>query len=532
MRLRTFAVWIGFAFLCTSPAAFAERYIVMMKAEAPVFAGRASFEGEIDGQVESRLHQINSYIVKIDRETDLARLRQNPDVETVEKDEILPYDLTVPLDLKGKETRVPNDTPVAGVPWGIAAIKAPAAWKNSRQGEGARILLIDSGIDKDHPFLKDNFEKGRDFTGESDGSDFSDIRGHGTHVAGIIAAKADVNGFSGVAPKAKILMARACFEKGCSTAAMIAAINWGVSQKVDAMNISISGISSTTAQNEAINRAFKAGIPVIASSGNWGSNRVFFPAALPTVIAVGAVEPTLQRATFSQYGPELALVAPGVDVYSTFVGSRGKVHSVKIETSKGMNAKFLASTFGGTREVRNALKGELIDCGEGDLSSDYPARVKGRIALINRGTNKFINKINLAIKAGAVAIVFVNDRPGLQEGRFGDNGTTLPVSIFMIEQRNALKVRERLRTGETVTATLQVGASGFQVLSGTSMAAPHVTGVVALLKAANKKLSAARVKQILMQTTAKPAGDNSKNEYGAGFLDAEKAVAAALGRAI
>ncbi|WP_413294363.1 S8 family serine peptidase [Bdellovibrio sp. HCB185ZH] len=517
--------------LSLAPTAEAARYIVMMKEEGALFTAHPSFEREIVGEVESSLHQIGTYIVKSDDPTDLERLKQNPDVVLVEEDQIIPYELEIPIYLDRSELvsgRGRADTPVAGVPWGIAAIKAPAAWENSRQGEGARVLLIDSGLDKTHPSLKENFEKGRDFTGESDGSDITDIRGHGTHVAGIIAAKQDVNGFTGVAPKAKILMARACFEKGCSTAAMVASINWGVAQKVDVINISISGISSSAAQDEAIKRADKAGVSVVASSGNWGSNRVFYPAALPTVIAVGAVDPSLLRATFSQYGPELSLVAPGVDVYSTFPASRGKVHSVRIETSSGISVKYLASTFGGTREVRNSLKGELVSVGEGDFMSDYDGKnVKGRFALIRRGKGKFMNKINNAIKAGASAIVFINNRPGLEVGRFTDKDKTLPIAIFMIEDKNSRLIEDRLARGETVMATLQATSSGFQVLSGTSMAAPHVTGVVALMKAANKKLKSPQIKKILMATATAPAADNQKNEYGRGLLNAEKAVQAA-----
>ena len=514
-----------------APQTFAARYIVMMKDEAPLFAGAPSFEREIDGEVESRLLQINSYIVQTDSEADLERLKQNPDVGYVEADQVIPYELEIPFYLDksgGKNPAV--ETPVAGVPWGVAAIHAQAAWPLARQGEGARVLLIDSGLDKNHPYLKDSFEKGRDFTGESDGSDITDIRGHGTHVAGIIAGKQDINGFSGVAPKAKLLMARACFEKGCSTAAIISSINWGILQKVDVMNISISGISSTTAQDEAIKRADKAGISVVASSGNWGSNRVFFPAALPTVVAVGAVDPSLMRATFSQYGPELSLVAPGVDVYSTFPLNRGKSHSILFDFVNGSSVKFLASTFGGTREVRGSLKGELVDCGEGDTPGDFANRnVKGRFALVRRGAGKFITKINNAINAGATAIIFVNNRPGLEVGRFTDEGKTLPIAIFMIEKKNAASIQERLSRGQKVTATLQAGTSGFQVMSGTSMAAPHVTGVVALMKAANKKLKSPEIKKILMKTASAPAGSNSKNEYGAGLLNAETAVKAAAG---
>ncbi|UYL08501.1 S8 family serine peptidase [Bdellovibrio sp. SKB1291214] len=513
------------------PQAFAARYIVMMKDQLPVFGNSPSFERDIDGTIESRLLQINSYIIHSDSEADFERLKQNPDVGYVEKDQIIPYQMEVPLYLdksKGKSPVV--EAPVAGIPWGVGAIHAQAAWPASEQGQGARVLLIDSGLDKNHPYLKDSFEKGRDFTGESDGSDITDIRGHGTHVAGIISGKQDVNGFSGVAPKAKILMARACFEKGCSTAAIVSAINWGVSQKVDVMNISISGISSTPAQDEAIKRADKAGVSVVASSGNWGSNRVFFPAALPTVIAVGAVDPRLVRATFSQYGPELSVVAPGVDVYSTFPLSRGKSYSVLFDFLNGSSVKFLASTFGGTREVRGSLKGELVDCGEGDTPGDFARKnIKGGFALVRRGSGKFMNKINNAIKAGAAAIIFVNNRPGLEVGRFTEEGKTLPISIFMIEKKNATAIQERVSRGERVLATLQAGTTGFQVMSGTSMAAPHVTGVVALMKAANKKLKSTEIKKILMRTASAPAGENSKNEYGAGLLNAENAVRAATG---
>ncbi len=160
----------------------------------------------------------------------------------------------------------------------------------------------------------------------------------------------DPAGFTGVAPQAKILMGRVCSEQGCSNVAIAQGINWGITEKVDVISMSLGGMWSTPAERDAVLKADKAGVTVVAASGNNGSGKVSFPAALPSVIAVGAIDNTLKKADFSQYGPELAVVAPGVAVVSSVPQGTGREASVEISMDNKA-AKVNASTFQGAKEI-------------------------------------------------------------------------------------------------------------------------------------------------------------------------------------
>ncbi len=135
-------------------------------------------------------------------------------------------------------------------PWGIAAVKAPQAWEMSAKGGQARVVVLDTGIDKDHPALKDNFEQGKDFIGDAQNAayPFFDGNGHGSHTAGTVAGAELSSGFTGVAPKAKILAGRVCSALGCPNTSIAQGINWAIEQKADAVSMSLGGAFATSAE--------------------------------------------------------------------------------------------------------------------------------------------------------------------------------------------------------------------------------------------------------------------------------------------
>jgi subtilisin family serine protease len=136
----------------------------------------------------------------------------------------------------------------------------------------------------------------------------------------------------------------------------------------------------------------------------------------------------------------------------------------------------------------------------------------------------------VAIKAKVAGVIFVNNEPGLLYGRVTDPGVTLPIPAFMIEQESGKTLRKTLAQSKVVQATMLDKTSDYSTMDGTSQATPHVTGVIALMKSVNKKLTPQQVKDILKQT-ATPLGPNSENQYGSGFVNAEAAVNAALNKA-
>ncbi|WP_413557370.1 S8 family serine peptidase [Bdellovibrio sp. HCB209] len=536
MKLNLFSLILS---LLVATSAQAERVIVIMKDSQTFQAANMAYRTKgsgalktgkavatpVDAEIEQSLEHLNTLIVDAKNDTEIAKLQNDPAVAYVEKEVFHPAPLPVRGWLSVPVKNAPK-VPGAKTPWGILAVKAPEAWNKSNQGQGARVLVLDTGIDKEHPSLKANFEQGKDFTGESDGSDFSDKIGHGSHCAGTIAGVLDNNGFTGVAPQAKLLAGRVCSENGCSNAAIAAGVNWGIAQKVDVISMSLGGAWSTPGERDAIAKAAKAGLTVVAASGNDGSARVSYPAALPTVIAVGAIDNTLKKTDFSQYGPELAIVAPGAAVVSSVPQGTGRESSVKIATG-GKQAPVNSTTFQGAREVLTAETNVLVDAGLGKDTDFAGKDFKGKYALIGRGEINFSVKIQNAIKAGAVGAVIYNNAPGLIQGALTSDGSVLPVAVFMIEQEVGKKIVETLTAGKEVKATLQTVATDYAAFDGTSMATPHVAGVAALVKAANKNLNGAQVKQILT-STATALGPNNNNEYGAGVVNAEAAVQAAL----
>lgn len=524
-------------------AAQAERVIVIMKDKQAFKSAHMAYKmkgsyalkgfnwdqqpnglGQVDGQVEDSLENLNTLIIDTNSESEIAKLKANPAVAYVEK-EIFHE---APRPVKGFLAKAQKSQQKVGqkTPWGIHAVKAPQAWALSNQGQGARVLVLDTGIDQAHPSLKSNFEKGQDFTGDSSGSDYTDHVGHGTHVAGTIAGAIDKTGFTGVAPKAKILAGRVCSENGCSNVSIAQGINWGIQEKVDVISMSLGGMWSTPAERDAVAKADKAGITVVAASGNNGSNRVSYPAALSTVIAVGATDINNLKADFSQYGPELAIVAPGVAVVSSVPQGTGRESSVTISIGT-KSAKVASTTFQGAKEVLTPEINVLVPAGLGKDTDFANIDVKGKYALISRGEITFADKIKNAIKAGAAGAVIYNNAPGLINGALTDDGSVLPIAVFMIEQNVGQEILKSITAGQTVKATLQTIATDYAPFDGTSMATPHVSGVVALMKSANKALTGAQVKALLKQT-ATALGPNTNNEYGAGLVNAEAAVAAAI----
>lgn len=541
MKTNVFALILTVLF---ATAAQAERVIVIMKDKQSFKSAHMAYKmkgsyalkgfqwgaqpnelAQVNGQVEDSLENLNTLIVDAKGDSEIAKLKENPAVAYVEREVF--HEAPRPVSGYLAQARASKKQKVGQkTPWGIHAVKAPQAWAGSNKGLGARVLILDTGIDEAHPSLKDNFEKGQDFTGESSGSDYTDKVGHGTHVAGTIAGVMDKTGFTGVAPKAKVLAGRVCSEQGCSNIAIAQAINWGIQEKVDVISMSLGGMWSTPAERAAVTAADKAGVAVVAASGNSGVDKVSYPAALPTVVAVGAVDNTLKKADFSQWGPELAVVAPGVDVVSSVPQGTGREASVEIVI--GMKSgKVASSTFQGAREVLTPETNELVPVGLGKAEDFAKVNVKGKYALIGRGEIKFVEKVENAIKAGAVGAVIYNNAPGLIQGSLTENGEVLPVAVFMIEQAAGQEILKQITAGNVVKATLQTVATDYAAFQGTSMACPHVSGVVALMKAANKSLTGAQVKEILKKT-AQPLGPNPNNEYGSGLVNAEAAVNAAL----
>ncbi|RXT08159.1 S8 family peptidase [Ammoniphilus sp. CFH 90114] len=200
-------------------------------------------------------------------------------------------------------------------PWGVSRVQAPTAWSRN-QGDGVRVGIIDTGIDARHPDLRDNVKGGINTVDTS--SPFVDRNGHGTHVAGIVAALNNQIGVVGVSPKAALYALKAFDADGTASLTDIAqAIDWAIDNNIRILNLSFGSRDTSKILHQAIKAALKKGILMIASAGN-SSETLDYPARHPEVLAVGAINKNGRVPSFSNFGKTLNYVEPGVDILSTW----------------------------------------------------------------------------------------------------------------------------------------------------------------------------------------------------------------------
>jgi len=274
----------------------------------------------------------------------------------------------------------PND------PWfsmqQMGLVSLPDAWNYTTGSSSIIVGVVDSGVLKDHPDLQDNIYynlneiPGNDIDDDNNGyiddycgwdfadapemsdvalgdyldqdNDVDDENFHGTHVSGILGAVTNNSvGVAGVCWNVKILPLRAGFRTSSGTGFLqdddaAAAIIYGADMGASAMNMSWGDPNYSAIIADACNYAYQKGVTLVASAGNDPGPHLSYPAKLASVISVGAVDPYRNIAGFSSYGPELDLVAPGQNIYSTYKSTGFDIYKEMSGTS--MSAPFVTGS--------------------------------------------------------------------------------------------------------------------------------------------------------------------------------------------
>ncbi len=288
-----------------------DRYIVTIQGPAEEAVGAVMHAG---GNVIHVYDIIPAIAIQIPEQA-LAGLRRNPLVVAIEPDLVVTA-LGKPSKPQPPQPPQPP-TPTQLLPWGVDRIDAELAWSYST-GLGVKVAVVDTGIDYTHPDLKDNCKGGVNIL--SSRRSPMDDNGHGTHVAGIIAASNNSIGVVGVAPEASLYAVKVLGRSGSGWVTdIIKGLEWCVVNKMDVVNMSLGSPSDAPDFEKACNNARAAGVILVAAAGNEGSD-VSYPAAYDSVIAVSATDKSNNVASWSNFGPEVDIAAPGVSIYSTYMG--------------------------------------------------------------------------------------------------------------------------------------------------------------------------------------------------------------------
>jgi subtilisin family serine protease len=409
--------------------------------------------------------------------------------------------------------------------YGLITTGATATHTRGISGTGIKVGVADTGLDYTHPDIAPAYKGGIDTVSDDNdpwwNNDINET--HGTHVAGTIVAAQNTSGVYGVAYNAELYHARVLGPTGGFTSDIMAGVRWLVETAgCRVINLSLGGGRATRTEDRFYQEMRSKGALVIAATGNEGARKVSYPAAYAINIAVGAVDSTNTIASFSNQGRAVDVVAPGVGVLSSVPAGTGS--EVSLTTASGSPRAFTVDFAGKTA----GLTGALVHCGLGQ-PGECPASVSGNIALIQRGTISFAEKVQNAMNQGAAAAILYNNVAG-------DFGATLGAAttsdgrswIPAVTVSDAVGASLVAQVGSSATVVDQV--SSWALYDGTSMATPHVSGVVALIWSSNPALTAAQVENFLFTTTTDLGPAGVDNAYGRGLVNASAAVRAASGR--
>jgi thermitase len=194
--------------------------------------------------------------------------------------------------------------------WGISKIEAPQAWQITRGVESVIVAVLDTGIDRDNQDLADRVVAEVNFS-NSPTSD--DLYGHGTHIAGTIAA---------IAPGCRLMNVKVADDTGkCEPSVVAAGIVWAVDHGAKVINLSLAMGASSNLE-EAVNYAWSRGVVLVAAAGNKGTSKPSYPAYYENCLAVAGTNENNSLALLSSYGDWVDVAAPGFNIYSELPGNQ------------------------------------------------------------------------------------------------------------------------------------------------------------------------------------------------------------------
>jgi serine protease len=330
----------------------------------------------------------------------------------------------------------------------------------------------------------------------------------------IIAQGGNNLGIVGVIPDNNnicLLIARAFGDAdgGALGSSVSTALEWCGDNDARVINMSLGSGFYSRSQQAIIQDLQNKGVLVVAASGNDGNNDLNYPASYDESLSVGAVDEDLEWASFSQFNSQVDVCAPGVRIVST-------IPTIAIFDNNN-DAKYDALLMDGSALVPDILEGDLASCG---LASETCEDVSGKICFVERGGSTFADKAINCEGGGGIGLIIYNN-VGFSDIVMGTlGGITAGIPVLSMS-RNAGRILSSASSLPSVT--IDVRYAGYRPASGTSMAAPHATGVVARIWSVRPECTSAQVREAV-ENTALDLGDEGRDDkYGAGLVQMESA---------
>jgi len=499
-------------------------------------------------------------------------LMQSDVVQAIYKDTTFTIEPPAIAESEGKTGKSEKtESTVTGDP--VSFLGVDKLHKEGITGEGVKVAVIDTGIDYNHPDLKDAYKGGYDFVNNDNDpmeTTYEDWKksglaefaangsayytDHGTHVSGTIASQAKGNSdisVKGIAPDADLYVYRVLGPYGSGISSnIIAAIDQAVVAGMDVMNLSLGAALNDPyfPTSTAINYAVLSGVTTVVAAGNSGPGfySVGSPGAAALALTVGASDISMP--------------------ITTLKGNIASESSIELQT--------MARSFSDDLTTFKGKSLEMVDVGLGGDADYVNKDVTGKIALVERGTYALVDKIKFAKKYGAKAVLLTNNVEGHVGAYLGEASGFIPT--FSVTKQDGQVLKSKVAAGNnkftftdvTVSKTEgdkladfssrgptlktfdvkpEVVAPGVSILStepayltnpetpndysgayarknGTSMATPHVAGISALMLQANPNLQPSDIKTLLMNTSEPLNGDYLTYEQGAGRVDPYEAI--------
>jgi subtilisin len=268
------------------------------------------------------------------------------------------------------------------MPWSLARMHAPQAWAFAK-GKGARVAVLDSGVDCTHPDLAAACAPG--YNAQNQALPPVDEKGHGTHVSGIIAGALNWTGMVGMAPEATIIPVKVLNSSGTGKVSeVIDGIGWAMRNNADIINMSLGAHTYSQAQEKAVKAARAAGIFVVCAAGN-DAGVVSYPAAYEGATAVSALDFASKLASFSCHGPEIDFTAPGVKIFSAAPGVKYQLMSGTSQAAphiSGLAALAVGLGVKGGDAIEAALRQASFNLGLPAEQQGYGVPVADRLVAI------------------------------------------------------------------------------------------------------------------------------------------------------